>query len=133
MAAKRQLRLPDRSMSEINITPLIDVMLALLVIFMIAAPIMTGAIHLPMGAKPAKEQPKILELAIAADGTVSGHGAAMSELELHADLLAFATLPQAGILQLKPDRATQHQRLVDVLSLANNAGVHSISIESPAP
>ncbi|MEO8673460.1 MAG: biopolymer transporter ExbD [Tahibacter sp.] len=121
-------------MSEINITPLIDVMLALLVIFMIAAPIMTGTIHLPYGSAPKPgPPPKILELSIAADGTVSGHGMTLNELELQAQLLAFAANPAGGILQLQPDRATHHQRLVDVLSLARTAGLQSITIESPAP
>lgn len=133
MAAISTLRLPDhRSMAEINITPLIDVMLALLLIFMLAAPMLTAKIPLPQSVTFDGPSPRVLELSIAADGTVTRNGYLLSPLELKAELVAFASKGGAMSLQLRPDAGTTHQRVIDVITAARDANVDAIALETPA-
>jgi biopolymer transport protein ExbD len=126
------VRSTESPLAEINITPLIDVMLALLLIFMISAPLVTGKIELPIGHGEPTKMPPTVELRIAADGQVLLNDAALSRLELEAQLLSWAGRGDSTpILQLQPDKATTHQRLVDVLTLARQSGIQGISIETP--
>lgn len=126
------VRSTERPMAEINITPLIDVMLALLLIFMISAPLLTGKIALPLSKGKDTSVPRTVELRIGADGQVLYHDAALSRIELEAQLLNWAGQGEAKpILQLRPDKATTHQYLIDVLSLARQTGIEGISIETP--
>jgi biopolymer transport protein ExbD len=126
------VRSTERPLAEINITPLIDVMLALLLIFMISAPMLTGKIPLPLGGVDGPAKPQTVELRIAADGQVLFNDAALSRLELQAQLLSWAGRGEnMPILQLQPDKATTHQRLVDVLALARESGIQGISIGTP--
>lgn len=132
MAAISTLRLPDhRDMAEINITPLIDVMLALMLIFMLTAPMLTSRIPFPQSTEPGGE-PRVLELSIAANGQVLRGGYALSELELKAELAAFASKGGAMSLQLKPDGAATHQRVIDIIAAARDANVNSIALETPS-
>lgn len=124
------VRSTDRPLAEINITPLIDVLLALLLIFMIAAPMLTKRIELPVGANGG-EAPKLVELRLAADGQVLFNDQAMQPVEVQAQLLSWAGQAQKPVLQLQPDKATPHQYLIDMLALARNSGVENISIVTP--
>ncbi|HOV56274.1 MAG TPA: biopolymer transporter ExbD [Rhodanobacteraceae bacterium] len=134
MAAISRLRLPDhRNMAEINITPLIDVMLALLLIFMLATPLLSSRLPLPQDSDPRPAPPpRRLELSIAADGQVLHAGYALSRLELQAELVAFASKGGAMSLQLRPDALTAHQYVITVLDAARGAGIRAIALESPA-
>ena len=124
------VRSTDSPLAEINITPLIDVMLALLLIFMIAAPLVTKKIELPIG-RDGGEVLRTVELRLAADGQVLLNDAALSQLELQAQLLSWAGQEQKPTLQLQPDKAATHQQLIDVLALARQSGIEGISIETP--
>jgi biopolymer transport protein ExbD len=131
MAAISTLRLPDqRSMAEINITPLIDVMLALLLIFMLAAPMLTAKIPFPQSVTDGPT-PRVLELSIAADGNVLRNGYVLSPLELKAELAAFASKGGAMSLQLKPDAGATHQRVIDIITAARDANIQAIALEPP--
>lgn len=122
----------ERPMAEINITPLIDVMLALLLIFMISAPLLTGNIALPLSDGKDTAVSRTVELRIGPDGQVLYNDAALSRIELEAQLLNWAGQgDKKPILQLRPDKATAHQYLIDVLSLARQTGIEGISIETP--
>lgn len=126
------VRSTEHPMAKINITPLIDVMLALLLIFMISAPLLTGKIALPLSNVKDTSVPRTVELRIGADGTVLFNDGALSRIELEAQLLSWAGQgDNKPILQLRPDRATTHQYLIDVLALARQTGIEGISIETP--
>lgn len=128
------LNLPARdSIAQINITPLIDVMLSLLVIFMIAAPVVTGYVPLPMGGKNSPVPPA-LDLTIADDGSVSHKGLPLTALELQAQVYAYAAAtPQAERnLHLTPSPHTQHQRVLDVIDLAWASDIKAVSIDNVA-
>jgi len=133
--ASNSLRLPAReSIAEINITPLIDVMLSLLVIFMIAAPMVTGSLKLPLGKSDGTPPPPALELSIADDGVVSHKGLPLTSLELQAEMYAYAAgaKPDARNLHLTPSPHTQHQQVIAVLNLARSSGISAISIDNVA-
>lgn len=120
----------DNPMVDINITPLIDVMLALLLIFMISAPLLTKKIDLPMG-KGTDAQPRTVEMRLTAEGQVIYNDAVLQPLELEAQLLSWGAQPEKPMLQLRPDGAATHQHVVQLLAQARNAGVDSISVETP--
>lgn len=75
----------QRDFSDINITPLVDVMLVLLIIFMVAAPTMTRAVDfdLPQATPVKPTTPQKIQLRIDADGTISWNGAAQPYSALH--------------------------------------------------
>lgn len=120
----------ENPMVDINITPLIDVMLALLLIFMISAPLLTKKIDLPLGGGD-KAQPRTVEMRLTADGQVLYNDAVLQPLELEAQLLVWGAQSEKPTLQLRPDGATTHQHVVQLLAQARNAGVDSISVETP--
>lgn len=126
------VRSTERPLAEINITPLIDVMLALLLIFMISAPLLTNKIPLPLAGGETSKTPRVVEMGIAADGQVIYNDAALSRVELEAQLLSWAGQGEnKPELHLYPDKATTHQHLIDVLVLARQTGMEGIAIEKP--
>lgn len=126
-----QSRTRDRTLAEINITPLIDVMLVLLVIFMIAAPVLTRDIPLTLpqvGPKPDVVPPPPIELRIDAVGevTVSGAPVALSEL---ASVLRTERERLAGqkvILSVEASYDVDYEVVAKVLATAQNAGMSNI-------
>ncbi len=91
-----------------NTTPLIDVMLVLLIMFIITIPVMTHGVHLdlPHGPAPlAQERPPVVELGVDFDGVVTWNGAAVSDMPALERYLqsSSAESPQPEI-HLRPDR-----------------------------
>ena len=130
-----RVRLRETSaMAEINITPLIDVMLAVLVIFMIAMPILTQRItlDLPQRGPPPPEPPKppeIVNLAVAADGSLTWNGAPLIAEALEPQLRLEAKRHPQPELQVEVDRRAAYQEVVTVLAAAKVAGVEKIGFK----
>ncbi len=127
------LNLPDRTMAEINITPLVDVLLVLLVIFMITAPIVTGKISLPLAGDTGESlEPAVLELAITADGQVmNAAGVVLTPLEVRAEMVNYASKSGPVSLTLSPSADTTHQRMIDLLMMARESQLTNIAIQRP--
>jgi biopolymer transport protein TolR len=124
-------------MAEINVTPLVDVMLVLLIIFMITAPLlMTGVpINLPDSRAKALEQPKKpTQISIDQQGQVYVDDDLVSDAELPQRLQTIATQTAgAGEPQqvfLRADRALQFEKVMQVMGELNRAGLNKISIVS---
>jgi len=120
-----------RSVAEINITPLVDVMLVLLVIFMVAAPVLTHRIRLdlPQAAPPQTiPPPTVVDLRIDAAGGVSWNGAPTSLDALPAQLgdLAQAAPTHPPLLRVAPNADADYGVVARVLAMARNAGVERI-------
>jgi len=115
-------------MAEINTTPLVDVMLVLLVVFMITAPLFHQAVGIDLPRTVAtqdKPNEKVLHLTLARDGSVSLDGQAISQAILSQQLkAASARNPE---LQLQADQATSYQAVAAVMALAQQAGVNRIA------
>ena len=113
-------------MSEINVTPLVDVMLVLLIIFMITAPLMTHKIpiNLPQASTVKNpEEPNIITLALTADGNLYWNDIAVSKDEWKARIAQAALQQPQPELQLRADKITQYQVLAEIMADAQNAGI----------
>lgn len=120
-------------LAEINMVPLIDVMLVLLVIFMVTAPLLTHAvkIDLPKAAsQPNLTRPDHVSLAIDAAGKTWWNGEAVGRPELATRLAGAAAQSPQPELHLRADRATQYQVIAEVMAAAARAGLTRIGFVS---
>jgi biopolymer transport protein ExbD len=128
---------PSQPMAEINVTPLVDVMLVLLVIFIITAPLLSFAIKLDLPdakAPPAAAAGEAIRLSIAADGTLHWNKDTITVDELATRFTASAKLSPQPEVQLRADKATPYERVATVLSLAQEAGLTRIGfVTDPLP
>ena len=124
------------AMSQMNITPLVDVMLVLLVIFIITAPLLSYAIKLdlPNDPAPASEPAAAtVKLSIDAGGAVFWDGEPVSDAELTARMAAAAKATTLPEVHLRADKATRYERISLVLSTAQQAGLAKIGfVTEPA-
>ena len=120
-------------MAEINMVPLIDVMLVLLVIFIITAPLLTHAvkIDLPKAAShPNLTRPDHIALSINAANEMFWNGERIDRPQLTQRLAASARLNPQPELHLRADKTTQYQVLAEVMAAAGKAGLARIGFVS---
>ncbi|KLD62484.1 ExbD/TolR family protein [Dyella japonica] len=114
-------------MSEINVTPLVDVMLVLLIIFMITAPLMSHRITVELPTAnpkvPDTEQVTPMDLAVKPDGTLYLDDVEVTEAELKAQFAVKATLTPQPELQIRADKTTQYKIVKKVLADAKESGM----------
>jgi biopolymer transport protein ExbD len=116
-------------MAEINVTPLVDVTLVLLVVFIIAAPLLTFAIKLDLPAAqaaPAGPAPSAIDVSINASGTLYWNGAPVDAAALEARLRKAAGATPQPELHLRADRAVRYEFVAQLMSAAQRAGVQHI-------
>lgn len=126
-------RLASRSgpepMSEINMTPLIDVMLVLLVIFIVSAPLMASSLRLDLpraeGATPS-EAAQSIALAIDEQGTLFVGDAPVDRDTLFARVREAARLNPGTEVQLRADSRVPYGRVAEVIGLVQDAGLRRI-------
>ncbi len=127
-----------RPMSEINVTPLVDVMLVLLVVFIIAAPLMAGrlALELPKAPLPAEAGDRagvFVSIEVDAQGQVHWDGQAVEPQALAQRLQAAARHDPATELQLRADTAVPYGRVLALIAQAQAAGLARIGfVADPA-
>ncbi len=117
------------SMADINVTPMVDVMLVLLVIFIISAPMFTNAVQLELPkaqAKALQQEADSVTLAIDAGGTVYWNNDALQAGELEQRLAEAAGLPQQPELQLRADKDTRYEVVAQVMAAAQSHGLTRI-------
>jgi biopolymer transport protein ExbD len=115
--------------AEINMTPLVDVMLVLLIIFMITAPLMTHSVKvdLPRAASsPTPDKPMTLQVSINADNAVFIDSEAITPAALEARFREAVARDAEVELHLKADRASRYEHLAETMSAARRAGVGKI-------
>ncbi len=119
----------SQTLSEINMVPLIDVMLVLLVIFMITAPLMSHSVvvELPrVSTQPVTEQPDAVDVAVDASGQVFWNDQPVDLEETGARLAQVAEASPQPVVRLRADRETRYDVLAEILGAASRAGVSSI-------
>jgi biopolymer transport protein ExbD len=120
----------DSMMSEINVTPLVDVMLVLLVVFIITAPLLAPQalkINLPKTESVASDnKPQPVHLVIDAQGNVALDAAHISDAGL-ADILKTKAADPQFQLQIEADTAVAYGRVAQVMAIAQHAGVTKLS------
>ena len=120
-------------MAEINTTPLVDVMLVLLVIFIITAPLLTHAVKIDLpqaSSQPLPEKPKVIDIAIDGAGKMYWNDMPMVEGELEHRLQKAAAAEPQPELHIRADKETRYQILAEVMAAAQNAGVEKLGFVS---
>ncbi len=125
-------------MSEINVTPLVDVMLVLLVIFLITAPLMGSALRLDLPATEVSSAPvpsHSLSLSIDPQGLVFLDDKPVA-LEVLPAVLAMQASADASIeVQLRADQSVPYGRVAELMGLLQKAGLTKVAlaVQPPAP
>jgi biopolymer transport protein ExbD/biopolymer transport protein TolR len=123
-------------MSDINMTPLIDVMLVLLVIFIITAPLLTSSLKLDLpkatGGTP-NDAPQSIALAIDADGRLFVGDEALSSEQVAARVKQAAQRNPATDVVLRADSRVPYGRVAALIGLIQDAGLSRIGFVTEAP
>jgi biopolymer transport protein ExbD len=123
----------DEVMNEINMTPLVDVMLVLLIIFIITVPVMKHAVNvdLPQATSQREEiKPETLRLSVDAAGAYYLNGTAVNEEALPALLQAEAARTPQPELHINGDKAVRYERVAQAMAMAHQAGLRKIGFVS---
>jgi len=114
--------------ANINVTPLVDVMLVLLIIFMITAPVATHRllVSLPQKSSPVATPPDPLRLRIAADGALFLDGAAIRPDVLAAEAAFQSARDAKRGIEIDADDRVAYAHVADVLGTLKNAGLHRV-------
>ena len=129
---RRRRRGGAARMSEINVTPFVDVMLVLLIIFMVAAPMLTVGVPVELprtsaGALPA-EQEEPLSITLTADGTVLIMSSEIDPDDLIPRLRAVAAERRDNKVFLRADGTIPYERVVQVMGALNSGGFNNIGL-----
>jgi biopolymer transport protein ExbD len=119
----------DEVMNEINMTPLVDVMLVLLIIFIITVPVMKHAVNvnLPQASSQREEQkPEIVRLSVDADGNYYLNENKVSDAELPTLLQAEAAHQPQPDLHIRGDKAVRYERVAQAMAMAQQAGLRKV-------
>jgi biopolymer transport protein TolR len=133
---RRRHRGKAAAMSEINVTPFVDVMLVLLIIFMVAAPLLTVGVpvQLPDTAANAlpTEQEEPLTITMTADGLVLIQNTEVQDAELIPKLTAIAAERASRKVFLRADGAIPYERVAQVMGALNAGGFNEIGLVTDA-
>ncbi len=116
-------------MAEINVTPMVDVMLVLLVIFIITAPLFTHAVKLDLPnaqSTAAPEKPETITLSINAEGKLFWNNAEINDQELNNRFVIAAQKTPTPELHLRADKSTRYEVIAKVMAGAQNNGISKI-------
>ncbi len=122
----------DAPMIEMNMTPLIDVMLVLLIMFIITIPIQTHAVkmNMPVGPNaPPPKPPEIVRIDVDFDGTIGWNGVIVAGREdLEGKLLAISAMADQPEVHLRPNKLVTYKVVAMILASAQRLGVTKIGI-----
>ena len=115
--------------SDINVTPLVDVMLVLLVIFILTAPLLTSAIRMDLPqskASQAGEAPESISLSLTAAGEIFLNDKSVQRAALPSELQQVALLKPQVEVQLRADQAGPYGQVLELMAMAQQAGLTRI-------
>ena len=123
-------------MSDINVTPLVDVMLVLVVIFIITAPLLASSIRLDLpraeGAQPG-DAPRFVTLVVDKAGQLFLNDKPLAAPQLAEQLAATAKQNPETEIQLRADQGVPYGRVVEVMGAAHKAGLSRIGFVAEQP
>ncbi|MDR6538225.1 biopolymer transporter ExbD [Variovorax soli] len=128
---------PDEVMNEINMTPLVDVMLVLLIIFIITVPVMKHAVNIDLpraSSEPEQTKPQNIVFTVSADGSYYWNEQRIDDSEMNTRLAVEAAKDPQPELHIRGDKAVRYERVAKVMSAARETGVRKIGfITEPEP
>ena len=119
----------DEVMNEINMTPMVDIMLVLLIIFIVTVPVMKHAVNidLPRASVERLEiKPETVRLGVDADGRYFWNDQPIDDLQLAQRLSAAAVREPQPELHIRGDKNVRYERVAQAMAFAQRAGVHKI-------
>jgi biopolymer transport protein ExbD len=120
---------PDEVMNEINMTPLVDVMLVLLIIFIITIPVMKHSVNIDLPratSQPQDAKPETIRLSVDAKGDYYWNENRVAEENLLPMLQAEAAKDPQPELHIRGDKDVRYERVAQAMSAAQQAGVRKI-------
>ena len=115
--------------SEINVTPFVDIMLVLLIIFIITIPVMKHAVNIELpraSNQPQDAKPQTIRLTVDAEGKYFWNDEAVDEAKLNSLLQAEAQKKPQAPLHIRGDRAVRYERVAQAMAAAQRAGMTQI-------
>jgi len=119
----------DEVMNEINMTPLVDVMLVLLIIFIITVPVMQHAVNIELpraSNQPELLKPETVRLSVDASGAYFWNTEPLSDADLSVRLASAAAQRPQPELHIRGDKAVRYERVARAMAAAQRAGVQKI-------
>ena len=119
----------DEVMNEINMTPLVDVMLVLLIIFIITVPVMKHSVNIDLpraSSQPQDPKPETIRLSVDAQGTYYWNEKVVQESDLPALLRAEAAKSPQPDLHIRGDKAVRYEKVAVAMAAAQQAGLRKI-------
>ena len=123
----------DDVMNEINMTPMVDIMLVLLIIFIITVPVLKHAVNvdLPLATNtPQTVKPETLTLSVDVDGGYFLNQTRVSDTELAVQLQQAAAQNPPPDLHIRGDKAVRYERVAQAMAAAQQAGVKKIAFST---
>ena len=125
-----------RPMAEINVTPMVDVMLVLLIIFMVAAPLLTAGVPIDLPDSKAKaisdEDNKPLEVSISKDGRIFVGETEVSDDRITTILTSLTEDNPDRRIYIRADKGIDYGKVMKVLGTINGAGFNKVALISEA-
>lgn len=125
-----------RPMAEINVTPFVDVMLVLLIIFMVAAPLLTAGVPIDLPSSSAKaisdEDNKPLEVSISTDGKIFVGETEVEEERMITILTSMTEDNPERRIYIRADQGLDYGRVMSILGAINGAGFSKVALISEA-
>lgn len=119
----------DDVMNEINMTPMVDIMLVLLIIFIITVPVLKHSVNVELPRvtnEPQLIKPETVTLSVDAQGTYFLNETKVTEVELTAQLQAAATQNPQPDLHIRGDKAVRYEHVARAMAAAQQAGLKKI-------
>ena len=116
-------------MSEINMTPLVDVMLVLLIIFIITVPVLTHSVKLDLPQaenNPSLVKPETVTISITADGTIHWNMLPLDETKLNERLKAAAQQQPQPEIHIRGDRQARYESVIKAMAAAQRVGIQKL-------
>lgn len=125
----------DQPLSEINVTPLVDVMLVLLVIFILLAPMFAQALRvdLPKVSAPPSQEPKVVDVELNLAGQMSLNGELLSAVALQQSLQTRAAAEPTLVVRLNADAQLPYAQVAELMGLVRSSGVQRLAFATGKP
>ncbi len=127
----------DEVMNEINMTPMVDVMLVLLIIFIITVPVLKHAVNIELpAASNVREidKPETVQLTVDAQGSYFWNGELVADSVLAMRLEQLAQAQPQPALHIRGDKDVRYERIAQAMAMAQRAGVRRLGfVTEPVP